>query len=151
MKSHGERRWWVALLVIMLASLLMGCAGIGGPGGSTNQKAIPCTGSVLADAPTPTIILRNSDANHDVSVPIGAVIEIQMDAEHTWSLESVTPGGVLTPVGPQGVVQHNACVWDFRVAGAGDATISLVGGALCAPGQACPMYAILAKFTIHVA
>lgn len=151
MKSRGGSRWWAALLLTLLASFLVGCAGYSGPGGSTSEKAIPCAGSVLADAPTPTVILKNSDANHDVSVPLGAVIEIQMDAEHTWSLESVTPAGILTPVGPQGVVQHNACVWDFRVAGAGDATISLVGGALCAPGQACPMYAILAKFTIHAA
>jgi hypothetical protein len=151
MPMRMTRHWMLPFLVLGLAALLMGCARIGGPGGSTSEKAVPCAGSVLADAPTPTVILRNSDTNHAASVLLGAVVEVQMDAQHTWQLDSVTPAGVLTPVGPQGVVQKSACVWDFRVTGAGEATISLVGGALCAPNQPCPMYAILAKFTIHAA
>ncbi|MDE3231524.1 MAG: hypothetical protein KGO05_16720 [Chloroflexota bacterium] len=157
-RRHGG----FGLAALLLVALLAGCAGVAGPGGGTSGSPSrgpgggtsgtlppPCTGTSLGAVSAQVVTLRGGDANHDVGVPVGWVVEIQMDTRHTWRLESVAPASALTLVGAQGIVQNGACVWDFQVARAGDATVTLVGGALCPTGQACPMYAILAKFTIH--
>lgn len=144
-------RSWPRLgaLLLTLAFALAGCAGTGG--GSTSETALPCAGSVTPGAATPSVILHNADADHEVSVPVGAIVEIRMDGQHMWNLDTVTPGDVLTPIGAQGAFQQGECVWDFRVVNPGVATVQMVGGALCAPKQPCPAYAILVKFIIRAA
>ena len=156
---RGHKGFWLAaLLTIGILVPLAGCGAVGGPGagvsgtpsvGTSGTLPPPCTGKSLGNSISPAVTVRWNDANHDVSASVGDVVEIQMDVQHVWQLESVTPLDALTPVGSQGVVLNGACVWDFQVARAGDAEVSLVGGALCPIGHACPMYAILAKFTIH--
>lgn len=146
-------------LVAMLAMLLAGCGGAGataggatsGVGGSRTPiaKTLPCSGSVGASGAAPSVTLRNSDASHDATAPVGATVEFRMDGQHVWRLGSVTPSSALTPVGAQGALQQGACVWDFQVAQVGDAVVLFTGTALCQPNQACPQYALLAKFTIH--
>lgn len=138
-------RWLAPLLVVTLA--LAGCAGMGG--GSTSETALPCNGHVIAGGATPTLTLRHADADHETPALVGSVVEIRLDGQHTWNLDTVTPGNALTPVGAQGALQQGECVWDFRVARPGVATVQMVGGALCAPGQPCPAYAILARFIIR--
>lgn len=145
-RRHGG----FGLMALLAVALLAGCASVAGPGGgTTGTLPPPCTGKSLGAVTASVVTMRGSDANHDVGVPVGHVVEIQLDAQHTWQLDSVTPAGALTAVGAQGIVRDGACVWDFQVARAGDATVTFVGGALCARGQPCPAYAILAKFTIH--
>lgn len=150
MRARHGRVLSAAVLAMALAATLAGCGGFGGPGGgTTGTLPPPCTGKSLGNVSAIVVTVRGSDSGHDVGVPVGHVVEIQMDVHHTWQFESVAPEGILTPVGSQGIVLGDACVWDFQVAQAGDATVTLVGGALCAIGQPCPAYAILAKFTIH--
>jgi hypothetical protein len=153
MRISGGRRWLAPLLastlVLTLGASLAGCAWLGG--GSTSGTALPCNGSVISGAATPDITLRNADADQETPAPVGAVVEIRMDGQHTWNLDTVTPGDVLTPVGAQGVFQQGECVWDFLVANPGVTTVQMVGGALCAPNQPCPAYAIVAKFIIRSA
>ena len=93
--------------------------------------------------------MRNADSGRTVSIAVGAVVEIRLDGKHVWHLDGVQPASALTVAGASGALEQGDCVWDFAAAQPGDATVSFVGGALCQPGQACPMYAILARFTIH--
>lgn len=144
---NGWHRWMAPLVALIVIVALAGCGGTGG--GTTSAKALPCHGSVIGGGATPSVTLRNADTNHETPAPVGAVVEIRMDGQHTWSLDTVTPSDALTPVGAQGALQQSECVWDFRVARAGVVTVSMVGGALCEPNQACPAYAILAKFIIR--
>ncbi len=62
----------------------------------------------------------------------------------------VTAG--LTLLSPSAVLDmgHNVCFWNFKAVSAGDKTLDFVGVALCAPAQACPAYARLASFSVHV-
>lgn len=147
MRVNALRRWLAPLVALTMALALAGCAGTGG--GTTSATALPCAGNVMSGGATPSVTLRNADADHETPLPVGSVVEIRMDGQHTWNLDTVTPRDALTPIGAQGALQQGECVWDFRMAKAGLATVQLVGGALCQPNQPCPAYAILAKFTIR--
>lgn len=142
-----------------LALLVAGCGGAGatgggatsgaGGGGTSSAQTQPCNGSIGAHGTTPSVTLRNTDANHTATAPVGEVVEIRLDGQHVWKLGSVTPNGALTSVGAQGALEQGDCVWDFQVAQAGDAVVTFTGTALCQPNQACPAYAMLVTFTIH--
>ncbi len=147
MRARGWRGWASPLLAVALVAALAGCAGLGG--GSTSEPVLPCNGRVISDGVTPILTLRNADADHEVSAPVGSVVEIRMDGQHAWNLGTVTPAGALTLIGAQGVLEKGECVWDFRVAQTGVATVQMVGGAHCQPNHPCPAYAILAKFIIR--
>ena len=147
MRRGGWRRWAPSLMALLLTLVLAGCAGTGG--GSTSARALPCAGRVTPPAVAPSVTLRDADAGHETPARVGSVVEIRLDGQHTWNLDSVTPSDALTPTGAQGALQQGACVWDFRVAKAAVATVQMVGGALCQPHQPCPAYAMLAKFIIR--
>ncbi|HET9111541.1 MAG TPA: hypothetical protein VFN78_12005 [Ktedonobacterales bacterium] len=140
-----------------LVAALAGCGGagagrgaVGGTGGgSTSAAAPPCGPSQSLGAVTPTVVLRDADANQVVNAPVGSIVELQLEGLHTWSAPTVAPSGALIKVGAQGVLEQGACLWDFKVARAGDAKIMITEGALCPPNAMCPMYALLVTFTIH--
>jgi hypothetical protein len=150
---------WLVILVALLALLMAGCGSAGatgggatsgtGGGGASTARTLPCDGSVGAPGGTPSATLRNTDASHAATAPVGAVVEFRLDGQHVWTLGTVKPNGALTPVGAQGALEQGDCVWDFQVAQAGDAVITFTGTALCQPKQGCPQYALLASFTIH--
>ena len=149
-------------LVILLAlvAMLAGCgaagSSVGGPsaggGGQPTATAavtLPCNGAPTAPSRPPSVTLRNADSGHTVSVAVGAVVEIRLDAAHVWRLGSAQPAGALTPAGAQGALEQGDCVWDFAVAQPGEATIAFVGTALCPPNTMCPQYALSARFLIR--
>ena len=157
------RRWRLsalAPLALATALLLAGCGGAGavggagGAGGSASPTATPnlpppCTGQSATLAGSPGATLRNMRGPTEVSLPVGAVVEIRLDGNHTWSRAAITPAGGLTPTGAQGALEQGECVWDFAVAQPGDSVVTFTGGARCPPNAMCPQYALLAKFTIH--
>jgi hypothetical protein len=155
MRVNGGRA--AAAKVALLALLVAGCGGAGaaggatggGGGGSSHARALPCKGSVEAGGGAPSVTLRNTAASREATVPVGALVEIRLDGQHAWNNALVTPKDALLPVGAQGALEHGDCVWDYQVAQVGDAQVMIVGGALCQPDQMCPMYAIVATFTIH--
>ncbi len=157
MNMSAWRRWLAPQIILTLLALLVaGCGGAGGGGtasGSGSPTTVatppPCNGPAPVVGVAPTVTLRNTDAYHTASVPLGSVVEIRLDGKHKWSLGGVAPSGALTTVGAQGTLMQGECVWDFTVAQPGDATVSFVGTALCAPNMPCPQYAMLIKFIIH--
>jgi hypothetical protein len=166
MRAYEWRHWLAAQLTLALVALLVallvaGCGGAGAVGGGTTGAGsgagsgsasvtkLPCNGSVGAGGGAPSVTLRSSDASHQASAPVGALVEIRMDGRHVWRLGVAAPNGALTAVGAQGALEQGECVWDFRVAQAGDAVVTFTGTALCQPQQMCPQYALLARFTVH--
>lgn len=158
MARYSAPRAFGAVLAIALALAVAACgaagAGRGGSGGagggSTSALSPTCGGETRTSGQvTPSVILRNADANRVVSAPVGAIVELRLSGSHTWSGATVAPVGALTLVGAQGALQQGTCVWDFQVAHRGDATIMITEGALCPPNAMCPMYAILVTFTIR--
>lgn len=157
MRLRGVRRGVrtsLALIALAAALLLAGCGGAGGAGGAATATATPnlpppCTGQSAAPGSPPSATLRNASGPNEVSLPVGAVVEIRLDGNHTWSRGVITPAGGVTPAGAQGALEQGDCVWDFAVAQPGDTVVSFTGGARCPPNAMCPQYALLAKFTIH--
>jgi hypothetical protein len=158
---RSVERWrpWLVALVALVALLVAGCGSAGATGGGASSGAgsgggppgqtLPCDGSLGAPGGTPSATLRSTDVSHAATAPAGSVIEIRLDGQHVWKLGTVTPTSALTPVQAQGALEQGDCVWDFQVAQAGDAVVAFTGTALCQPTQACPQYALLARFTIH--
>ncbi len=149
----------LAVAVALLGLLLASCGAAGGAsngggatsgaGGHSTATTLPCDGAPATPSTAPGVTLRNNAAGQTTHVLVGAVVEIRLDGKHALRREDIKPTGALAPTGAQGAPEHGDCVWDFTVAQQGVATVSFVGGALCQPTQACPMYAILATFTIH--
>lgn len=155
---HRGARASFAMIALAAALLLAGCGGAGaiggagGPGGSataTPNLPPPCKGQPAVSSSPPSATLRNSSGPNEVSLPVGAVVEIRLDGTHVWSHATTTPADGLTPTGPQGALEQGECVWDFTVARPGDTVVSFAGGARCPPNAMCPQYALLARFTIH--
>lgn len=154
----------MSVMIALAATLLLagcggagavgGSGGTGGTGGSARPTATPnlpppCKGQPATPSGAPSATLRNSSGPNQVSLPVGAVVEIRLDGNHTWSRANIMPAGGLTPAGAQGAVEQGDCVWDFAVAQPGDTVVTFTGGARCPPNAMCPQYALLAKFTIH--
>ena len=161
MRASGHRsNAWVALWLAaaLMTMLLTGCGAAGAVGGGSSGRPgvttpsgtvpPPCAGAPVGGA-TPHVTLGVSDENHTVSVPVGDVVEIRLDGQHVWRPGSVSPASALTPIGPQGVLEQGACVWEFRVARPGDAVVTFIGTALCPPNTMCPQYALVARFALH--
>ncbi len=155
MGTNGPQRRLLELLatVALMAFLLTGCGASGAVGGDSSGSGStptpsPCAGSRSGKVPS-SVTLRAADENHTTPVPVGAVVEIQLDSQHVWRLGSVAAADALTPIGLQGALDQGACVWEFQVAQPGDAVVTFVGTALCPPNTMCPQYAIVARFTIQ--
>lgn len=118
-------------------------------GGSSAMEVLPCDGGVIPGGASPAVILHHSDSGKTLSVPLGAVVAIRLEGKFAWNRASVMPADALTPVGAQGALEDGECIWEYRVAKTGDAIVTISGGALCKPGQACLQYAVAAWYTIR--
>ena len=100
----------------------------------------------------PTIILTTKQEQQTTQAQVGDLIEVRLPASSHWDTLTASVGPALAAYQPQGAFDSslNACVWDFGVVQRGDVPLQFTGGALCATDAPCPMYAILAEFTIHI-
>lgn len=119
------------------------------PGGGLTVR--PCLGTYDGSA-SPAVTLDSSSGVKSAGAKTGDVIAFNMDGQHKWTLGGVSPASALSAQGSPGMFDsaNDVCVWLFQAIAPGDATVSFTGVALCDPTQACPQYAILATFTLHI-
>ncbi len=163
-RAGPGRHLWLAALAALLALLLTACGASGARGGgavSGSPSATSSTGAGLTVRPclgfysggdNPAVTLTNSSANVTGGARAGDVIELRLDDHHSWKLTGIKPTGSLTSLSSQGLLDSadGTCVWILRAVTPGDAVVTFTGTALCDPTQACPQYAILQTFTIHI-
>lgn len=159
-----RRMWKQSLLLRLLAALaltlaLAGCGAAGAvgsgttsggsSGGTPGATTSPCRGSIGSGRPTPAVIMRAGNSINTANAHVGDVVEIRLDTEHVWQLNTVSPADALQAVGAQGAPLQGACAWDFRMLRAGDVTVTFTGSPNCHPPEMCPAYALLAEFSIQ--
>lgn len=144
-----------ALMTVLLAA----CGASSASSGSTASTAGPQTGMTIrpclgsyTGVSNPALTLTNASSNVSGSAHVGDTIEIHLDGHHKWSLSGAKPSDTLTVETTQGLLDgtNGTCVWVFRASAPGDAVVTYTGTALCDPTQACPQYAILQTFNIHI-
>lgn len=159
----GAVRFWLAVALGLALLPLAACggstAGSGGPGAPTpiptrpggGLTIRPCLGTYDSTV-TPDVTLDSSSSTKSANATTGDLVAFRMDGQHKWTLSGVSPAAALSAEGSQGMFDSSAdqCVWLFHATGSGDVTVRFTGVALCDPTQACPQYAILATFTVHI-
>jgi hypothetical protein len=169
--ARGRRSSHLAAMLasVVLVAVLAGCdvtAGASGarttPSGGALERACDGPDGSVSDVGTVGLVLSTSSpmatGTPEVgglqpyvgSAHVGDIIQVRLPTTNRWNLSTVTEG--LTLLSPSAALDtgHGVCFWNFKAASAGDARIDFVGGALCARGQACPAYARLASFVVHV-
>lgn len=134
-----------------------GSPGGGSPGGAisegpgTGMTVRPCLGSYTGGY-NAALTLTNFSGDITGDAHVGDTVEIHLDGHHKWTYSYVMPSGALTAQTTQGLLDGTdvSCVWIFRAREAGASTVAFTGSALCDPTQACPQYALLQTFTIHI-
>ncbi len=153
----------VALVAALtLGVLVAGCGATSG--GSSGTLARPCSGpdGSVSDVGKVDLVLTTTSPRAtgtpgaggfspiEGNAHVGDVIQIQLPTTNQWNLSMVT--GTLRLLSPAAVLDKHAsaCFWNFTATTTGDTRLDFVGGALCEIGQACPAYARLESFLVHV-
>jgi len=106
-----------------------------------------------AGAP-PDVVLSGQGAGvgGSASLGVGQVLEVRLGPQLSWTLTPPDPAGVLAPVGGNGWYDPSspACVWRFTGQAPGTVSLSFSGRPICPPGEACPAFVVLSKFTVTV-
>lgn len=157
--------FFVIPLTLILAFVLVACGsngGTGSPSGSTptttptsvgTTAAHGCPGGVTANPPqgTANVIVQFKKSENTATAHKGDVIEVRLPFGHVWS-GPTTSQGVLQLQTPYGYASAaaKACIWRFTAVDTGTAQLSFSGRPICPKGAMCPMYVLLAHFTIDV-
>jgi len=154
-------------LTLILAFVLAACGSNGGtttgaPSSSTpttapttvnTAAARGCPAGVVANPPqTPAnVIVQFGSGTHVVTAHSGDVIEFLLPFGQRWS-GPTTSQGVLQLQTPYGyaATAAKACVWRFVAVNSGTTQLNFSGRAICVKGAMCPMYVLLAHFTVNV-
>lgn len=118
---------------------------------ATSSSATPCPASDQGPG-NPALILTPPTPDRSGSAHVGDMVQVRLPTTTKWSFTSAQPTGTLTATQPSGALIRsvNACVWSFRAAAAGTATLSFIGQAICEPGKPCPNYRLAMNFTVTV-
>ncbi|MEO7000246.1 MAG: hypothetical protein ABI068_00400 [Ktedonobacterales bacterium] len=152
----------------VFAAALVGCAPVPGIGASLPSNGTPvathathggglavkpCAGPIIDGHTTQAaIILTQRQERQTIQAQVGDVIEVRLPANYRWDGISGQLGSTLAMRQPQGSLDNSlgACVWDFAAVQRGEVLLQFTGGALCASDAPCPMYAIIAEFTLRI-
>ena len=106
-----------------------------------------------ASAP-PDVVLSGQGAGvgGSASLGVGQVLEVRLGPQLQWTLTPPDPARVLAPLDGNGWYDaiSPACVWRFTGQAPGMVSLSFSGRPICPPGQACPAFVVLSKFTVTV-
>jgi hypothetical protein len=124
---------------------------------SSTVTATGCPGGINTNASTAPadVTLTQSDSkpnSEGVPVKKGATVEFQLAQGHAWKTPTIDPQGLLQPTGSEGYISatDHTCNWRYVAANIGTEQVNFEGGAICTPGQACPLYLIVASFTLEI-
>jgi len=115
-------------------------------------------GTRVGSAPTPSpgLDFNAVVTEHDtaITIQVGQKLEVVLHAKSgmtNWSNVRSSDTSVLAPiVNPAATAARGVTLAAFQALAPGRAVITASAGALCSPGQACPMFAILFSATVTV-
>jgi hypothetical protein len=136
-----------ALIAAVTALVLMACGGAGA-GSAPSPSPNPSEGPGLGfDA-------RVTELDTAITIHSGQKLEVVLHARSgmtDWSNVTSSDTSVLSPiVNPAATAVRGVTLAAFQALAPGQADITATAGALCSPGQACPMFAMLYSVTVTV-
>lgn len=139
-----------ALSAVLAALVLTACGSVGAgtlPSPDSSPSPTPTSPGLGFDA----MVNENSTA---ITLHVGQKLEVVLHARtgmSNWSNVRSSDTLVLTPiVNPAATAVRGVTLAAFQAVAPGQAIISASAGALCSPGQACPMFAMLYTVTVTV-
>jgi hypothetical protein len=133
-----------------LAALVLVACGSAGAGGLPVTSPSPSPSS----APGLGFDARVTESDTAITIHIGQKLEVVLRARSgmsNWSSVRSSDTSVLTPiVNPAAAAVRGVTLAAFQAVAPGQAVITATAGALCSPGQACPMFAMLYSVTVTV-
>lgn len=87
-----------------------------------------------------------------VSVAHGQRVDFRLASSYKWVVSRAPSSTILQPAVPAGWYDAGpeACIWGYTAVAAGTTEIDFVGSPVCAPAQACPAIAVLARYEVVV-
>lgn len=135
------------LLAVTIGLLAVAC-GATGPGSGSNPSPTPSQGTGIGFDVTAT------EQDHAVSMRVGQKLEVIL---HTaggagfWNHPQSSNTAVLQPIVDVGATAvRGVTLAAFQARSAGQVKVTAVGGPLCSPGMACPMYAVIYSLTVTI-
>jgi uncharacterized lipoprotein YmbA len=138
-----------ALTAALAALVLTAC-------GSAGNGSLP----VASPSPSPSSAAgigfgaKVTETDTAVTIHVGQKLEVVLRARSgmtNWSNVRSSDTSVLAPaVNPAAAAVRNVTLAAFQGIAPGQAVITATAGAVCSPGQACPMFAMLYSVTVTV-
>jgi hypothetical protein len=138
-----------ALVAVLVAVVLSACGslGNGGPPAASPSPDVSSIPGVGFDAVV-------TERNTAVTIHAGQKVEVVLHAASgmdSWGNVRSSDTSVLTPIpNPAATAMRGVTLAAFKAVAPGKAVITASAGALCSPGQACPMIAVLFTATVTV-
>ncbi len=123
----------------LVAVLLAGCGSLGGSGSGGDPS--PTT-------PSAVMVTAANDGG-TVTAHVGDLVQIALGVQFSWTLEAPDGAVLARPVAQNYLlVRGTQAIWIAK--SVGTSTIRATGGAVCASGQPCPLFAVLFTATVNV-
>ena len=138
-----------ALLAVLAALVLTACGSVG-------------AGSLPSPSPSPTppsgpglgFDALVTERDQAISIHVGQKLEVALHARSgmsNWSNVTSSNTQLLAPiVNPAATAVRGVTLAAFEARAPGEAVLTASAGAVCSPGQACPMYAMLWSVTVTI-
>ncbi len=137
-------------LTAALAALVLSACGSAGTGSVTVASPTPSPSS----APGLGFDAKVTETDTAVTIHVGQKLEVVLRARSgmtNWSNLRSSDTSVLGPiVNPTAAAVRSVTLAAFQGIAPGQAVVTATAGALCSPGQACPMFAMLYSVTVTV-
>jgi hypothetical protein len=137
-----------ALLGALAALLLAACGSVGA------GLSSPSPGPTASSGPGLGFDALVTERDQAISIHVGQKLEVALHARSgmsNWSNVMSSNTQVLVGiVNPAATAARGVTLAAFEARAPGEAVLTASAGAMCSPGQACPMYAILWSVTVTV-
>jgi hypothetical protein len=135
----------MALVVATAGLMLLAC----GPG------YCACTGTPIVPAVSPPLYDKvATEKDHTMTLRVGQRLELVLHAYSgmtTWSQVRTSDSSILAPrVNPAATAVQGVTLAAFQALAPGEADVTAIATPDCAPGQACPMLAMLYTLKVTV-
>ncbi len=157
---HG---WRIALtgavMLVLAAGIFLGISLPTHPhssaAGTPSQAVTGCPSSAAAPAnpPAPNETIQEADGNRTTQANVGDIVSVNLpsSSQFHWTYQTAPLTGLqlLSPAGYYDAA-HQACVWNFKVNGAGQNVLAFVRQPTCAKGKLCSPIEIYFRFALVV-
>lgn len=138
-----------SVFIVIAAALALSACGAAGTAATPSPSP-----NNLSTSPGPGFDVSVTEKDKAITIRVGQKLEAVLHANQgmtNWSgVRSSDPSILMSIVDPGATAVRGVTLAGFQAIAPGEAQITAVAGALCSPGQACPMYAMVLSIDVIV-